>query len=225
MFDFQDLLNKAGNKVTKLHGYALAAQEAVPALFGGLIGQNRTDTSVAKPMQQGLIDAYSRAKARGSDSIQYEDYDMSTPGGIGAKLTFGRVGPGNLKFDKSGNVVGIQNERYDTDKTPMQALGESEERFKSGDISGGIYKPFEALLAAVQGRGLTTHNVDFDAKPAQAAPVPTAPTAPAAPQSYTVKRGDTLGTIANQLGVSVEELARRNKISNPNLIQVGQQIR
>jgi len=219
---FQGLLNDVSKKATKLQGYAMAAQEAVPALFGGLIGQNRTDTSVAKPMQQGLVDAYSRAKARGSDSVQYEDYDMSTPGGIAAKLTFGRVGQGNLKFDKSGNVVGIQNEKYDTDKTPMQALGESEERFKSGDFGGGIYKPFEALLASVQGRGLTTHNVDFDVKPAQAAP---APTAPAAPQAYTVKRGDTLGNIANQLGVSVEELARRNKISNPNLIQVGQQLR
>lgn len=41
---------------------------------------------------------------------------------------------------------------------------------------------------------------------------------------YTIKAGDTLTTIANNMGVSVSELAKRNNISNANLISVGQTI-
>ena len=70
--------------------------------------------------------------------------------------------------------MGIQGEKFDTDKTPLQALqdmggrigtlarGESEDVFS--DLGAVVYKPFEALLGAVQGRGLTTHNVDFHDK-------------------------------------------------------------
>ncbi|HUG31729.1 MAG TPA: LysM peptidoglycan-binding domain-containing M23 family metallopeptidase [Acidimicrobiia bacterium] len=39
---------------------------------------------------------------------------------------------------------------------------------------------------------------------------------------YTVDRGDTLGQIARDHGVSMSELARANNISNPNLIFPGQ---
>lgn len=39
---------------------------------------------------------------------------------------------------------------------------------------------------------------------------------------YTVQRGDTLGKIARDNGVSVSELAEANGISNPNLIHPGQ---
>ena len=41
---------------------------------------------------------------------------------------------------------------------------------------------------------------------------------------YTVRRGDTLSSIANRLGTSVSSLASRNRISNPNLIFVGQRL-
>lgn len=39
---------------------------------------------------------------------------------------------------------------------------------------------------------------------------------------YTVERGDTLGRIANELGVSVTDLVEANDIDNPNLIYPGQ---
>ena len=42
---------------------------------------------------------------------------------------------------------------------------------------------------------------------------------------YTVKRGDTLGKIAKEYGVSVADLVEENNISNPNLIRVGQVLR
>ena len=39
--------------------------------------------------------------------------------------------------------------------------------------------------------------------------------------NYTIRRGDTLGALAKQFGMSVDELARLNNISNPNRIYVG----
>ena len=41
-------------------------------------------------------------------------------------------------------------------------------------------------------------------------------------QSYTVKRGDTLSSIAVRFGTTVAALAAANNITNPNAIQVGQ---
>lgn len=49
-----------------------------------------------------------------------------------------------------------------------------------------------------------------------------APTPPTTTVRYTVKRGDTLYAIARRYGVTVSQLASANKISNVNLIRVGQ---
>ena len=216
MINFQDLLNRAS---VKAQGFSMAAQEALPAILEVWLEEIESRYKVDPRMGQGLIDAYQTAQKRGSDVVEYKDYDMSTPGGIGAKYTFGTVGKDNLKFDQAGNVVGIQGEKYDTDKTAMQALREGKKRLEGGDVTAGIYKPFEALLSTVQGRGLTTHSVDFQQ------PVLPSPVTPTQPQAYTVKSGDTLSAIASRLGTTVEELARRNQIANVDQIQIGQQIR
>lgn len=42
---------------------------------------------------------------------------------------------------------------------------------------------------------------------------------------YRIKPGETLAAIAARYGITVEELAVLNGISNPNLIQAGQEIR
>jgi lysozyme len=56
----------------------------------------------------------------------------------------------------------------------------------------------------------------------------TTPAPPSAPSdgwvSYTVVAGDTLSGIAARTGTTWQELARRNAISNPDLIRVGQVI-
>jgi lipoprotein NlpD len=75
--------------------------------------------------------------------------------------------------------------------------------------------------------------VERTAKPKPAAPATpgvTAPhTAPRAgdtrPEFYTVRRGDTLYSIALDHGIDHRELAAWNGIDNPGAIQVGQQLR
>jgi LysM repeat protein len=60
-----------------------------------------------------------------------------------------------------------------------------------------------------------------EAPPAEAEP---AEEAPAAEKAYIVMPGDTLFSIAQTYGVSVEEVAARNGILNVNRIEVGQQL-
>ena len=45
------------------------------------------------------------------------------------------------------------------------------------------------------------------------------------PEYYTVKKGDTLYTIALDHGLDYKELAEWNGVANPNLIKLGQQLR
>ena len=42
--------------------------------------------------------------------------------------------------------------------------------------------------------------------------------------SYEIKSGDTLGAIAKTFGTTVKELARTNKIANPDKIRAGARI-
>ncbi|MBI5058444.1 LysM peptidoglycan-binding domain-containing protein [candidate division KSB1 bacterium] len=56
----------------------------------------------------------------------------------------------------------------------------------------------------------------------------TSETSPAKESSeivYTVHRGETLGRIAQQVGVSVSEICRQNGIKNPNKLEPGQKLR
>ncbi len=59
-------------------------------------------------------------------------------------------------------------------------------------------------------------------RPRPVTPEPTP--APAAPRSYTVRSGDNLSTIARRHGVSVEAIMELNEITNPDRIQVDQEL-
>ena len=93
-----------------------------------------------------------------------------------------------------------------------------------------------ALCAAVLSGCASTRTpapVD-DRRPGAAAPkpsvakpaaTPSTPAAPAAAGSYTVKRGDTLYSIALENGVDYRELAASNGIDDPSKLRVGQVLR
>lgn len=56
----------------------------------------------------------------------------------------------------------------------------------------------------------------------KAAPKPKPKPAPAKQRTYTVRSGDTLSAIGAHFGVSWQEIARVNRIPNPDLIHPGQ---
>lgn len=51
-----------------------------------------------------------------------------------------------------------------------------------------------------------------------------AATVPQKPKTYTVQSGDNLSSIAARNNIEIQELQRKNKISNPDLINVGQEL-
>ena len=96
----------------------------------------------------------------------------------------------------------------------------------------------EAGGASATGRAGAAQAVPTTPAPAAVARPSATPTAPAAPAPvaesadagsrpgwYTVRPGDTLGRIALDHGQSWRDLARWNGLDNPNLIEVGQQLR
>ena len=222
----------AGGLRDKIQGAAMAAEEAVPAIVGGLFGQDRTDTSMRPSMSQAVLDARKRAKADGSKRVEYKHYDSSGPG-MAARLTTGVVGFDEFKKDDQGNVTGF-TQRYDTDKTPQEALSEF-----NITKPKTWYKPAEAALAYSQQGGVTTHDVNISPKkpPTQTpdspnyvanSPMTTKASAPAQTSSpatsYAVKAGDTLSAIARKRGMSVAEIAKKNNIQNIDQIGIGQKL-
>lgn len=90
-----------------------------------------------------------------------------------------------------------------------------------------------ALLALLAGHGCMTARYPAPvsdrahqpaARPAPA-PVAGTPEADPRPEFYTVKRGDTLISIALDHGLDYKDLAQWNNVDNPNLIRVDQQLR
>ena len=221
-----------------------AAEEAVPALIGGLLGEDRVDRHISKDMQRAILDAKKTAEARGSKNIDYGDYEG---GGLSAAgLTMGRVGDQEFKRDAQGRIIGL-TQTFDTNRPAEEAMlqaqmsatkflgmdntgaadklrsmiikrmkseGASPEEIKnatknikSGGEAGNvkdavraIYKPFEALLDTVQGRGTTTHDVMFDKDVLGFDPVE-APPKPGHPNYQLFKDGGGMAALSKGLTV------------------------
>ena len=145
-----------------------AAQEAIPALVGGILGINRTDTNISEDMQRQLLKARATAGKAGRDYVDYKDYEG---GGLSsAALTMGRIGNKDWKRDSKGRIIGLR-QVYDTNRSAEEAMKQSgdslKDFIKTGNIQSlgrAIYKPGEALLASVQNRGVTTHDINFSEK-------------------------------------------------------------
>ena len=93
--------------------------------------------------------------------------------------------------------------------------------------------PGEAVPQPIAGgAALTTQTPVLPAARAPGAPILTPtpdnphplPTLRTEPLQYVVQPGDTLGTIAQRYGVSLEEMVRANSLINPNLLDIGQML-
>ncbi len=85
------------------------------------------------------------------------------------------------------------------------------------------------LVLAIWGRGPKlptlppTPTFDVSARLASAIPTATATLPPSpTPVTYTVRQGDTLGGIAQELDISMESLMAANGLANPDALAVGQ---
>lgn len=77
--------------------------------------------------------------------------------------------------------------------------------------------PAPRITAGASGQSTTVERLDE----ATRTPEPDRPTF----QTYTIKPGDTLSGIAAKLGVTMNDLVQANGLSDPNRIQIGQELR
>jgi len=99
-----------------------------------------------------------------------------------------------------------------------------------GDTLGSIAKQFGVTAdSIIQSNSLTNPDVLMVGQelkiPGQQAVSTESGSEQAAEDTYVVSQGDTLGTIAKRLGVSVADLQELNDIADPNQIFVGQELR
>ena len=98
-------------------------------------------------------------------------------------------------------------------------LGASYYVVKSGDTLGGIASRYGTTWQRLQElNGLSNPNWIYPGQPLKVTGNGYAQ------RAYTVRRGDTLSGISARLKVSVGHLVQVNRIGNPNLIFVGQQL-
>lgn len=100
-----------------------------------------------------------------------------------------------------------------------------------GDTLFGIAQRFGVTMdAIIRANNIANPNLIFVGQVLRipvAAPPPAPPGPPTIPPgareiTYIVQPGDTLTSIAQRFGSSVTAIVRRNRITNPNFIQVGQ---
>ncbi len=106
--------------------------------------------------------------------------------------------------------------------TPLPELDASSAWYvvRAGDTFSGI-----AELYGIEESELAQLNVGVNVNflvVGQALVVPAVPSPPASQQNYTVRRGNTLNDIALRFGVSIEDLARANNITETSILDVGQ---
>jgi lipoprotein NlpD len=88
----------------------------------------------------------------------------------------------------------------------------------------GCASPRHRAPVEERGRVAAPAPADAASAPMAEVPKPTAPVAPP-PGYYTVKQGDTLIRIGLETGQNWRDLARWNNIDNPNVLEVGQNLR
>ena len=123
----------------------------------------------------------------------------------------------NLSYNKGNKPVntGVSNSKVPTKGNNVVPSGNSY-TVKSGDTLSAIAQAYGTTVDA-----LAKHNNILNPSLINVGQVINIPTK-STTQSYVVKKGDTLSTIAEDYGTTANEIARLNNIKNPDLISVGQ---
>ena len=112
-------------------------------------------------------------------------------------------------------------------------------RVRGGDNLGVIARRFGTTVSAIaKANGISNPNrirvgqvlkIPGNESPAAPSPAPRPRPLPGTSstgaKTYTIRRGDNLGSIARRFGTTVSAIARANGISNPNRIRAGQTLR
>jgi LysM repeat protein len=226
--------------------FADAADMGTRALSGDNSKFNPENFS--KATQESFKTAIDNAVARGVRpnedgyvAVDYDDYPSRL-----SSLVSGRM---NAKNNPNGSTSIDPNERYDFNASRTNDREEYLDNLngamssafsdaigadtRSGKLEGVMRVAANApdYLNFYTGAGTEGLNIGGKfGKPKPPSKQSTTKNTPASPSpspsisNYVVKGGDTLTSIANSMGVDVNDLAKRNNIANANLINIGQTI-
>ena len=228
--------------------FADAADMGTRALSGDNRNFNPKDFSkqTQASFKQAIDNAISRGVKADKDgfvAVDYQDYPSTLSGLVSGRL--------NAKNNPDGSSAIRSDERYDfnaSGATDRQAYLKNLDGAMSsayndtlaadtlkGKLKGTMRMAANApdYLNFYTGAGTKGLNIggqfggsSLSSKQSTNISTPASPSPPPSPSTsgYVVKGGDTLTEIANNMGVNVNELAKRNNIANANLISVGQTI-
>jgi membrane-bound lytic murein transglycosylase D len=132
------------------------------------------------------------------------------------------VKPTKVHRVRSGETLGSIARKYGT--TTQAILAQPENR----RIRANRLRVGQEVIIPVPEVTVASAPPPNNPAPAKSDPAVASQTDSSAPLNeivYTVHRGESLGKISRQLGVSVQEIMRQNKISDPDVIQPGQKLR
>src|SRR5712691_4258525 len=109
------------------------------------------------------------------------------------------------------------------DTSPSQVEVRAEPRFESLADATSVQSGGATVALTVQPAPDATPDVVEDTATGNAA-APSAPDAPLAIRTYSVEEGDTVRTIATQFGVTNETIIWQNDLTDPDILQVGQEL-
>ena len=150
---------------------------------------------------------------------QYDMMQYTSKGSING--INGNVDMNNMYRDLISDIAGAKV-TVEEKPTEQPKVEEATYTVKSGDTLSGIASKYGTTyqeLARIN--NIANPNLIY---PGQVLKISCSEQSQAV-QTYTVKSGDTLSGIANKYGTTYQELAKKNGISNPNLIYPGQIIK
>jgi LysM repeat protein len=170
-------------------------------------------------------------KSDGKVTFNQNIQDKNAYNTLGSNIANKAFGRYQGKVNKAGDV--IVKDDYDTNRSvdwhKNRALSGKDKEGNNLGLSDRGISAISAVHKFMDNRGLTNARpYGTEVNIGNVNPKSTVPLSAPSPvinqPQYTVKSGDTLTEIANNMGVSVGELAKRNNIANANLINVGQTI-
>ncbi|MFA5625470.1 MAG: SH3 domain-containing protein, partial [Bradymonadales bacterium] len=185
----------------------------------------------------------------GTASASLTTHDMFASTNCPGPYLKGKLRSGQIAKDIKNGKASVGNDPAPQTPTPMKPVAAGTKatvtcdllNVRSGPGTGHskIGSLTKGKVVDVKAEGGGWLNITYNGKSAyifkqytklggSAPKAPTTPSpSPGAGQSYTVKSGDTLGSIASRFKVAggYQALAKFNGISNPNLISVGQVIK
>ena len=210
--------------------------------IAGPLGMPFNVTPALTGRKEKFQDEISRATRTG-DTLSYgmTDAGYQAPSGLKEEAERGIYGQWNAKIKDNGDVVlregiGEGQQPYDTNRDADWHNEKADEAWEAGNYGNWAASKIFATYDKLNKAGWTNNapqgtqeqvigNIDFENTISESQSRPTAPAESPAMQAYEVAVGDTLTAIAAKHGLSIDEIARKNNITNVNMLNVGQQLK